>query len=390
VTGGGRTLILLCLVGIVFHPSTFGRVEESRGAADAAPFVARGAHFEIFADDVLSGQYVAAVGDLFVQRFSRMVPPPERSARPVLVHLIPAGEGGRDAAVVSRYMSSTGHVVVTIGWTGDTRRETVERAVAQGYLTFLSGTYGGGAVHVPWWLEVAAQQLARVQAVPSHAHALAGRVVAARPMRLDAILQRPREREADPEFEAQAYWLLMFLEREGRANGAVHNLIVRQLRGEAPVPALAAAFGDRFRNEGEAHLWWLVGLNEMTRSQRTPMIGMDESRRRLVELGRFTFSVEGEAVRLLAEELWPYRGSPALRSEMARRLQALEMELGVIHPFYHNGLLSLGRLLQAALGESMENYRQALASLQYDMRTGDELVEDTRSILDDLSEELRD
>lgn len=352
-----------------------------------APAVVRNAHFEVQGDDMLSAQYVATVGELFVSRFSRMLPQPGRARQPVMVNLLSREETRAPAAIVTRYFPA-GHASVSIPWHVATDRQTVERALVQGHLTFLSASYGAGAVNVPLWLEVAGQHLARVQAIPSHANALGANVRKGRAFRLEEILEAQRDNEMDERFEAHAYWLLMFLEREGRARGRLQNFLVRILRGEQGLPALVATYGGQIHDVEEAGVWWLVGLGEMTRSAASPMLSMEESGQRVRELSRFTFESDSGARRIFADDLWEQRESRVVRREISHRLRTLQIELGAIHPFYHNALISLGQTLDAVEAGSEEDFYQNVLALQQDMRAGDELVAETSSVLADLSAEL--
>lgn len=361
--------------------------EENAASIEAGPQRVRNTFFEVFADDTLSAQFVATMGEMFGQRFNRLLTAPSRGTQPVLVNLLPAKGEDIRPAVANRYFPA-GYVVVDLRWDADTTREVVERALAQGHLTSLSAAYGQGKVHVPFWLEVAGQHLARVQAVPAHAQTLAAKARGARPMRLEEILTAERGASADAVLEANAYWLLMFLEREGRGRGEMKNFLVRLLRGEAPVQALGATYGGRVRSREEARLWWLVGWDEITRPTGAPVLAAEESRRRLTQLESFTFFKDGATKRIFASDLWPHRTDPVVRVEVSRRLQVIQMEVGVTHPFYQNALLSFGRLLEAVLSESYEDFQEALVARDSDMREGDELAEDTGAILADLAAEL--
>ncbi len=351
----------------------------------------RNAFFDVYAGDILSAQYVATAGGLFAERFSEVLRPPGNSPNPVLVNLIPAAEANWPQGIPRTRYFATGYVEVNLPWGAEVTREQVERAVAQGHLTALSGAYGKGEVHVPLWLEVAGQHLARAVAKPSHGDTLARRIAArARPMALGEILGAKRGEELDPDFAAHAYWLFLFLEREGRASGQTRNFLVRVLRGEEGLPALAATLGSQVRSREEAHVWWVVGLKELTRPKGGPVSSVAESRQRVEELSRFTFSAGGSGRRLLVEELWQHRESATLRGEVARRLQLVQIELAAVHPFYHNALLSLGRVLEAVGRGAEEDYRAAAVAFRHDQRTGDELAADTREVLDDLSRELKE
>lgn len=348
---------------------------------------ARNSYFEVVADDMLSARYAAALGEMLATRFSRMLAPPGRSLQPVLVDLVPEERFGQSAPFFSRIYHS-GQVNVSLSWGQGTTRATLERALAQGHLTNLSGAYAGGAVTVPLWLELAVQHLARVQAVPAHGHFLAKEAAKGKPLRLERILSAERAEGMDEELGPSAYWLLIFLEKEERGRDQLRNFLIRLLRDEAPRAALKAAFGEHIRSLEEAELWWMVGLSDLVRPSASPILSVAESRRRVRELSRFAFeATEGES-RLFVEDLWEHRSSASLRDELRRRRRVATLEISTVHPFYHNVLLSLDRAFAAVLRGDQEEYDEAVLAWNHDLRAGDELAADTSSVLDDLGVEL--
>ncbi|MEX2382200.1 MAG: hypothetical protein WD490_07445 [Opitutales bacterium] len=351
---------------------------------------ARNDFFEVIADDMLSAQYAATVGEMLAKRFSEMLPPPDSTPQPVLVTLAPAASFEWESNFVTRVYPG-GQVKVSMPWEKTTSREIMERALAQGYLTHLAAAYTKGAVTVPLWLELAVQHLARIQTMPTHSRFLAAQVnarVSGGAVGLEEILLAERGNGADPVFAAHAYWLLIFLEQEGQGRGQLQTFLVRLLRGEAPLVAMNAAYGEHLRSASEAEMWWLVGLNELTRSRGSPLLPVDESRRRLMEFPRFTFELEGGESRLFAEDLWTHRTSASLQDELRYRGQVMALAKVSFHPYYQNAVLSLDQIFEAVLADNEEQYREALVAFRHDLRTGDELAEDTASILDDLRSEL--
>lgn len=354
---------------------------------EPAAATARNSYFEVVADDTLSAQYVAAVGEMLAKRFAKMLPVPGRVSQPVLVTLVPVTEFRGEGFFGTRIYPS-GLVHVTISWGKSTSRATVERALSQAHLTYLSGAYSKGAVTVPLWLELALQHLARAQAVPAHARSLAGLIQKNETMRLKEILAAGREEGNEDELVPQAYWFLIFLEREGRSGGKLQHFLIRVLRGEAPLGALNAVFGEHLRSGAEAEMWWLVGVNELARSPGSPMLPASESRRRVMELARLHFRLEEGETSLFPEDLWTHRASANLQDELRRRIQMARMDAASVHSYYHNVLLALERVFQTVLAADEEAHREALAGWRHDLRAGDELAEDTASILDDLAAEL--
>lgn len=336
---------------------------------------------------MLSAQYAASVGEILARRFSRVLPPPEQGSQPVLLTLVPASEFEHEGAFRTQVYPN-GQVQVSLAWGEGTSREMLERALAQGHLTYLSGAYASGSVRVPLWLELAGQHLARAQAVPAHGHYLRGRVAEGTPMRLERILLATRSEKLDDDLGPHSYWLLKFLESEGRGPGQLQNFLIRLFRGEAPLAAMNAVYGDDLRSTSEAQLWWMVGVNELVRTPGSPMVSAGESRRRVKKLSRLVFELDGEEVRLFPEDLWEHRASGRLQDELQHRVQVTQLEMPSIHPYYHNVILSLERVFAAVLAANQEDYGEAIAAFRHDLRSGDELAAETASILDDLAAEL--
>lgn len=372
---------LLAAASLVVAEEELPELPENRGA------IASNTYFEVLADEMLSAQYVASVGEILGKEFSRTLPAAGSVRRPVLVNLVPAKDLDEAERFKTRIYRS-GQVNVSISWGPATTRETVERALAQGLLTYCSGVYAKNGVNVPLWLELALQQVARVQAVPSYTRFLAEQVVDGSPKKLAEIVALEHGEEVDGETRAYAYWLLKFLEREGRRQAKVENFLIRLLGGEAPLVAMNAAYGENLRSAADAEIWWMVGLKELIRTRGSPMMSPVDSRRRVKELSRFSFKVDGRDSRVFAEDLWEHRKSARLQNELLRRRQMISLELGGIHSFYHNVLLSLDRAFDAVLSAEEEDYREAILAFQHDLRAGDELAEDATSVLDDLSAEL--
>lgn len=347
----------------------------------------RNDHFEVIGDERLSPHFTAAVGELLVQRLSRIVPPPD-VVKPVLVDLTPIASFEGKGPYLT-YIYPSGQVKVSVVWGKKTTRTDVERALAQGYLTYLAGAYSTEGATVPLWLELAVQQMARVKTVASHRRLL-GEEVKKRPaMSLGEILLVERGDEAQAaELAPFAYWLLRFLEGEARTEGQLRNFLLRLFRGEAPLTALNATFGGQLRSTAEAEMWWLVGLNDLVRSSGSPMWPIEQTRHRLSELSRSTFQAEGKKLRLFPEDLWEHRASETLRRELRYRTRAASLDLASFHVFYHNALLSLTRVFESVLVADEGSYREALVAWRHDLRTGDELAEDADTILDDLEVEL--
>lgn len=381
-----RRLRQLCL-GSALGLATAGLAVGENLLPEPRGVTARNLYFEVWAEDMLSAQYVATVGELFAGRFSRMLPVPTGLVRPVFVTLAPV-KAGEAAVPFSTTIHPTGQVNVTLGWGAETTREGVERALVQGYLTYLSGAYSHGGVTVPLWLELAGLHLTRIQAVPAHGQHLGERVSSVGPMRLDRILAAERAEEIDERLGAHAYWLLVFLEREGRTRGQLQHFLIRILRGEPPLRALQATYGQHLRSSAEAQLWWLVGVNEVIGGTGSPLSSAKDSKARVGVLSRFSFETEAGWVRLFPEDLWDYRASASLQDELRHRIALVRMGMGSAHPFYRNVFLSLERLFEAVLAADPERYREALLAVRHDWRTGDELTEDTDAILNDLEDEL--
>lgn len=357
------------------------RLPEARGV------VASNRYFHVFADESLSAKYVAMIGELFARQFSRLVPPPSGS-QPVLVSLVPESDGTMNSDFLTR-IHPGGQVRLYVSWGESTRRETLERALVQAHLTYLSGRYSETtAVHVPLWLELAGQHFAHAEALPTHVRYLGRRMAEAETMSPERILTARRGEVEERSFGVQAYWWFRFLEKSSRRDQFRHFLI-RNLGGEDPIEALEATYGSAFRSLEEARVWWLVGVTHLLESSgSSPMKSADESERRVRELSTFLFATDRGEVRLFPEDLWEHRESATLRDELQRQRTLVRLASGTVHPYYHNALVSLDRVFQSISGEDESAYREALVAFRQDLGAGEELAEETRTVLDDLSAAL--
>lgn len=350
--------------------------------------ISRNSYFEVVADDPVSAQFASAVGQLLAERVMRIVSPPSEGRQPVYVDLQPLSRYDGESQFVTEIYPS-GQVKVTIAWGGITTRETMERALAQGFLTYLAASYSSERFAVPLWLELAVQHLARVKTVSSHRLALSERLKESSSMTLKEILNAKRGDGFETELATHAFWLISFLETEAKGRGQLEGFIIRLFRDEDPMKALEASFGGPLRSTEEAEVWWLVGRSEKVRSAGTPMWSAQRSRDRVMELARLTFLVDGRQTRLFADDLWEYSQSRTLGAEIDYRMRVIGIESAFVHVFYQNAILSLSQLYQAVLSEDEEVYWEARAAFQNDLRMGDELLEEVSSVLDDLQAELK-
>lgn len=385
---GLRTLRISLLALGVFGAAGGLTAEELELPENPRRSISRNSYFEVVADDPVSAQFAAAVGQLLAERVLRIVPTPGGGRQPVLVDLQPLSRYEGESQFVTEIYPS-GQIKLTIAWGEITTRDILERALAQGFLTDLAAGYSEGALTVPLWLELAVQHLARVKTVSSHRWALAERLKESAPMTLEAILNAQRGDGSEEDLGTHAFWLISFLETEAKGRGALQGFIVRLFRGENPMEALEASFAGPLRSVQEAEMWWLVGRNEMVRSSGTPMWSAQRSRDRVMELARLTFLVEGRQTRLFADDLWDYWQSKTLEAELDYRIRVVGVESAFVHVFYQNAILSLNQLFQAVVEGDKEAYREARLAFRHDLRTGDELLEETASVLDDLQAELK-
>ena len=368
------------------EPETGGRESAPTEIPESQPVGARAGDFEILGPDFTGVRQMSAIADALLNRMRRSVPSATLTGGPVIFVSLNAPDNHPHEAPFVISAHADGQVTCHVRWDERLTRGLAERALAQALFTRLSVMQTGGrSVHVPLWVEMAALHLTRNQGISTHTLHLRDVLRETRIWRIEEILTQERGVEFGLDFEANAFWLFLFLEREGRERGLLDNFLVRLSRGQAPGSALSAVYGGRFLHSDEIEMWWMVGVHDLIEQPRSPVLPADRSLRRLEALAMVTVKPGGEGERrLTVADLWAARERGSLQRELERRLILMGIESDSIHPFFHNGHLSLGQAFQAVLDGDEEAYLRAREAWLFDIDAGRRLMRETTSVLEEL------
>ncbi|MEX2381079.1 MAG: hypothetical protein WD490_01740 [Opitutales bacterium] len=347
-------------------------------------------HFHVISKDMSSAAFVSRLGEKLTLQVRRWLPVPEATNPRIQVRLDPYLRDTHSRAFHTT--SETGGIVtVSIQWDETTSLDIVERALAHALLTRIAiWNYGVvDGTRIPLWLELAVQQELRSSGEPAFVDSMAEKVRELGHLSVDEIVRRDRNQPVDEAFSVSAYWFLRHLQEQGGHSGVLNHFIARLLSGEDPLNSLTATFGERFRRQEDVSLWWAVGLYDNLLGRMRMQERFIDSGRRISEFSRFTYLKEGKLVRLNIKELLEYREEPLVARDVEQRLERLHFEVHRIHPFHHNSLLSLMHTLHAFSEGDDDEFEEAYARFQDDMRDGEELHRETHDILDQAEAELR-
>jgi hypothetical protein len=108
----------------------------------------------------------------------------------------------------------------------------------------------------------------------------------------------------------------------------------------------------------------------------------EASRFWLADRSRWLAGREGREVVLPLGELQALRKDPWVKAELIERMSQTKSILGVIHPFYANAAVSMGRVYEAALKGNEEQFQTARTDFERDAVDGRELEDTVNAILD--------
>lgn len=384
------------LVGLVVFATAGAADTRAQDVPPAAPVtdVARPAprvfytgagQFEIVVADVADARQALVLGRSVWRALA--VPlglPAEGFNSPVSVRMVPADQWTSPAAfTVTAEMP--GRVSVGVRWSDDVDLVVVRRAFVQGLILRQAAAWHGVGpqIKVPLWLEQAGTALSLVRERPAlqdgYQQESAG-IPAPPPLR--ALLSWERGEVESRGWELASLWLLLQLQAEADNPSRWGGWIRGVLGGAAPFETLPRFYTGLWTDAAAMELWWQVGFNYQCRHRVTPAMTAQESRAWLGSRSRWLAGREGREVVLPLAELQQLRREPWIRAELGERLRQTQVVLGVIHPFYANATISMGRLYEAALKGNEKVFQNARADFERDAIDGRELEDTVNAILD--------
>jgi hypothetical protein len=368
-----------------------GKEAESAVAVTAAAvpvprvFYTKPGEFEIIVRDVADAQPALALGrSVWRAMVDPLGLPPEGFSSPVSVRLVPADQW-TEPVVFTVSVEPPGRVSVRVRWSADVDLVAVRRAFVQGLILRQAVAWHGGGeqLTVPLWLEQACTAWSLVQERPALLDAFqqeSARITTPPPLR--ALLLWRRGEVESRGWELASLWLFLQLQAEAgevsRWGGWVRGLV----GGAAPLDTLPRFYTGLWTDAAAMELWWQVSFHHQRRLRALPVMTAEGSRSWLADRSRWLAGRDGRECVLRLEELPGLRREPWVHSELSDRLAQTRAILGVIHPYYSNAALSMGRLYEAALKGNEEQFKTARTDFERDAIDGRELEDTVNAILD--------
>ena len=199
---------------------------------------------------------------------------------------------------------------------------------------------------------------------------------------LVSLLQWDRAAGESRERELAALWLLLQLQADS-SDGTQWHLWLRGLLGGAnALDTLPRVYTELWTNAADMELWWQTGFYHQAKNRILPVMTSADSRAWLVDRSRWLADRQGREVVLTLAEIPRLRREPWVHRELGERIQQTRITLSVIHPFYANAMVSLGRFYEAALKGNEGAAKAALTQFERDSIDGRELEATVGAILD--------
>ncbi len=351
--------------------------------------------FEVAAGPGEDGRRLAWLAEVSWAAWREPLGLPDQLPAAITVRLSPAGQWGFDEPWWKVAGEPGGVVSVWIREGGPAGLERDRRwliALAEGALHRRAVLLGVSPARltVPDWLTAGAAEAVLIRENPALFDAwqqAASRALWQPPLPVTlAWAGAQTSPEADPRRLA-AFGVWQWLLAESGRTGAWRQFVPALLGGETPGAALVGAYAGRLgrATAAEIELAWQTGAAWLVRARATPLLEVEESRRRLEEADRIVVAaaVGGAEEVLRLGELWAERQDAYVAAEREQRLAWLTANFARIHPFYRNASGSLGRVLLALRDGDAAAWSAALTDWRRDLATGRELEQASKALLDE-------
>lgn len=359
-----------------------------RANAEPAPrvFYSGQGQFEIVVRDVADAQSALALGrNVWDGLATTLGLPASGFPQPVSVRFVPA-EQWQDVAVFTVTVEPPGRVNVRVRWSAETDPLDVRRALVQGLILRQAAAWHGVNPHltVPLWLEQACTHLSLARERPSMLDMFQQESAAIRltpPLR--GVLTWERGAVESRDWELASLWLLLQLQSEVAGEPARWGGWLRGVLGGAdPVMTLPQSYSGLWTSLADMELWWQTGFHHQRGLRTVPMMTAEASRFWLADRSRWLAGRDGREVVLPLSELRALRDEAWVKAELAARIAQARSLLGVVHPFYANTVLSMGRFYEAALKGNAKTFDATRAEFERDAFDARELEDTVNAILD--------
>lgn len=357
------------------------------GAVQPVPrvYYTRTGQFEIVTFDDPSAQQALALGSSIWRALAGpLVLPAGGFSSPVSIRLVPSAQW-TDAAVFLTTVETPGRVMVRIRWSDDVDPLVVRRAFVQGLILQQAVSWHGvvQGVNAPLWLEHAAVLWSVAHERPAMMDAYRQQSLGVNPPAVSSLLEWERGAVESRGWELSALWFFMQLQEEARDTGGARWPVWLKavLGGDNAYAALPRSYPGLWGDGPALELWSRVAFQHQSRLAALPVMTVDDSRAWLLHNTRWLAGRGGREVVLGLDELRGLRGEPWVQAQLTKRLGQARAILGVIHPYYANAAVSLGRLYERALKGSESDFKQALADFEREAVDGRELEDEINAML---------
>jgi len=327
-----------------------GRAEETPPAPVKAArvFVTRPGQFEIITLDAEGAQEALGMGQAVWSALEGPLALPVAFPTPVTVRMVPV-ENWKEAEPVLVAVEPGGLVTAWVKWEPG-GSEDLRRAMVRGLIMKRAVAWHGvaGKLTVPWWLEqasVAACEMVQQPAMTDAWQQDSAKIT--RVPALELLLSWERGQAASHERDCASVWLLAHLRAEAGARGRWEQWLRPVMGGADPVTTLQGVYGAAWKGGVTRELWWQTGFHHQRRARAVPMMTLEDTRAWLSELSRWVVREKGRETVLALEQLDAVRGVTWVKAALEDRANHLQGRLGVVHPFYMNAAISLGRYYEA-------------------------------------------
>lgn len=380
--------VLLLVLACAASPAGAQQAAEVAGKiGEAAPrvFYTGPGRFEVIVAEAVDAQPALELGRSVWGALSGPLGLPAGGfSSPVSVRLVPE-ELWNEPAVFTVTVEPAGLVGARVRWGKDTDPTAVRRAFVQALIMRQAVAWHavGPRLTVPLWLEQACTLWSLIRERPARQDSYqqeSATMGAVPPLR--SLLQWERGEVESRGWELASLWLFLQLQAEPGPASAWGGWIRGVTGGTKPYETLPRAFPGTWVDAPSLELWWQTAFHHQRRARALPVMTAEASRAWLQDRSRWLAGRDGREIVLGLEELPALARESWVSKELGeRRAQALAV-LGVIHPYYANATLSLGRMYEAALRGRDGEFKVAVEAFGRDAVDGRELEDTVGAILD--------
>ncbi len=340
-------------------------------------------HFEIVGPDFAAVQSVQEIASAMETLGRRKFGITEAPLRPVSLQLNTV-DPDTVAVAFSVKFYADGEAHVLIAWHEYVSFVDICQAVATGYLRQHSrdrDTSKGATV--PDWLELATALELVTLLKPAVEDSFRERTLAADWMEGLAVLEaRGPFGERLDAVRLHAYWMQEFISFYTIGVSDERLKLTAFLRGRPWQEVLA---NTRLRDHLKPDAFevrWATDFQNIVRGREPPYFSMGESRTLVQRAAAIVAQLEGADRRLIGTQLWRWRENDRVRTGIRERLRTLKLDLLRINPVYQNALHSLGRCMEAILGDDEEAFREQQNQFISDMKAALNTQQELEKLLD--------